>query len=531
MTTDSPTTRQLRRLLALLGYDATGDDIVLTVRVSAWLDEFERRKKDPEGADAFLWSETFTRLLTGATAFDPDARVIEAVRGADVGCAQYARRFPPVGQGAPAEYLIAKNEESKASDHPAYAVGVEEERKRWADTTGCSTPGSVSVILAGHRELDAEWQRVTGVQRPELYNLPMAVIDATRDCERSLWIEATGCSCPQDAKHLIQVRMNRVQQWEDETGFPTPEKAKAAILDAYAQARRADEIVKIYVDSAVEKEADKWRSAMIALGQSWAKATRSESPEAAKGLFDGFETRLTAAEERGASAECKRWRSVAAVDSPEKACERLNALDKLEHALDADTAETIADARALLSGVISAPQSTTLSGLAAGVLEFVAGRKRAADTLAERSEAKMRAERDSALQAKATAEERLAQVQQLNKDLAGRVDVLTREAAVEREGRRIALDGHERMARENAVLIGEKLRAERERDEYRHAGMDALVPLPKPAKVEPGQRWAHIFTIKELSNGDGLVAIDDNHNSFWADGLDRFDDFILVGSA
>lgn len=148
--------------------------------------------------------------------------------------------------------------------------------------------------------------------------------------------------------------------------------------------------------------------------------------------------------------------------------------------------DALSDMKNLLAKTAGVDPSLSLDFLVSTVVDMVAGRTRAAETLAEREASRLRADLQSTLRELATVRE--------ERDAA----IKCGQRAQEREARVVELSERERDA---AVKAKEK--AEQELAEL---SAKALIPQPKPGTVWVGQKWAKIVTVDETTDSGDVMA-------------------------
>lgn len=78
-----------------------------------------------------------------------------------------------------------------------------------------------------------------------------------------------------------------------------------------------------------------------------------------------------------------------------------------------------------------------------------------------------------------------------------------------------------------AIANAAEERAEKAERELTELRASVIVPLPKPERVEPGQRWLFTARVNKISNGDAFAL----EGWFDADAMLKHDDYVYLGNA
>jgi hypothetical protein len=379
------------------------------------------------------------------------------------------------------------------------------------------------------RKVVREWQDETGEKSPKLAGQRIASlvndvhgqsqrIQALLD-ERELWRERTNCFYPKEF-------VFKEREWIDATQCDTPAKAR------------------IRIDSLYESDERRARAINEALAEieNWKKETGCLTATGAGELIKNRDTRIEDLLAKLGAAD-RVWRVATGCSSPQKAEDRIVFLEA--RISEAEKVSAILG-KPVSGEAVYAVGSTALHEMRTKLETAQAKNEELSAKLHERDQDLLTA--NAEIDRVKAAARTLGLVSDDAKELAkvrAELQSKCREAQTERERADNELrrfnDAHTAIeGMRDALKIPKSFDwkslpdhagdIRRDRDELLVKLETAIIPQPKPERVEPGQKWAFVMTAKSTVSEFGcarFTSTDEAQNEYLADSVERDAGFYL----
>jgi len=453
----------LNKVVAFLGLPKPdGSWTGMALAFAKWLAFAQAFVADPDGQHQATWTETMLRVIGTRGMMKGNAEAVESCEIADAVLREKVKRFPPKMVSHGDELSPDEEDEIRVMDL------LLDETKAWRDATGCNTPGEVASVveetnasvdvglknLADLREQVAGWREATGCASPEAF-----LIDA----------EQHNAQMQKTYRDLDDLQ-NQVDEWKKATGCGDPEAAKSVIAELHNSVAKEHEKRRANNQSATDDRVAREQELAALRVQiiNWQNATNCSTPEEAHELISDIKHKweleilkcVDVTNERNiarraaelAGEKLTRWRMVTGYEDPGAYKNHLEREANLADVHDRMIAE----------------RDQTIIEYAKEIDRLRDSAKEASKDCADAERATERAREET--------------------------------AAVKKE--RECYDEVYVEALRNTIAHIRKAFGGATVDRICEIGKTALIPLPKPDGVAPGQKWAFVFNAIEGESSD-----------------------------
>ncbi len=491
----------------------------MALAFAKWLAFAQAFVADPDGQRQATWTEVMLRVVGTRGMLKGSAEAVEACEVADVVLREKVKRFPPrmVSYGG--------EEDDSAMSAIEHAEDAQDELRRWREATGHIVPEDAGQTISRLNTETARWRQATGCNTPgevasivEEANTSVDVgLKSLADLRERVagWREATGCdsleafdasadeynATMQKTHAELTDLEEQIDAWRQATGCGDPGTAKSVIVELHNSFAKEHEKRRANIQSATDDRVAREQelAALRVQIYDWQNVMNRDTPAEAAELIGDIKHKweleilkcVDVTNERNiarraaelAGEKLTRWRMVTGYEDPgayKNHLERAANLADVHDRMIAERDQTIIE---------YAKEIDRLREATRVALRDCADAEQSADRAVEA----MRVERDEMDRVSVDAAKRADSfVNDLNKAVSVLLDI------------RSAFGG--------ATV-----------DRICEIGKTALIPLPKPDKVAPGQKWA--FVEKAL----GFASTSAEHARLSGSGVVRIS--TLIGSS